>query len=317
MCALISVVVPTHNEAANVSLLKERLDAVFRDLPEYDYELIFADDSGDDTPVVIAAMRQSDRRVKLVRLTRSFGQSAAIAAGLSLAEGGAAVIMDADLQDPPEAIPLLLRKWEAGAQVVYVERPSESKSLVYTLCSALFYCLLKKISDVPIPPRAGEFRLLDRKAVDFLNSLQEHSRFMRGLTMWPGYKSDKITLTRDARSGGKSNYHFPRSLAVAMDGFVSFSIIPLRLAALLGAILAGVGFVLGAAWLAGRLLHPEDYGPGWTSLALLILFMGGLNLMFLGVIGEYVGRCFIELQGRPVYLVEYTLGFEKNRGEVP
>jgi dolichol-phosphate mannosyltransferase len=315
MIALISVVVPTYNEAENVRLLKERLDAVFHALSDYDYELIFADDSSDDTPTVIAAMRQNDLRVKLVRLTRSFGQSAAIAAGLSLAKGAAAVIMDADLQDPPDAIPLLLQKWEAGAQVVYVERPSESKSLVYTLCSALFYCLLKKISDVPIPPRAGEFRLLDRKAVDFLNSLQERSRYIRGLTMWPGYKSDKISLTRGLRSGGKTKYHFSRSLAVAVDGFVSFSIIPLRLAALFGAVFAGAGFILGAAWLAGRLLHPESYGQGWASLALLILFMGGLNLMFLGVIGEYVGRCFIELQCRPVYLVEYTLGFDENHGE--
>jgi len=306
---LISIVVPTHNEVANVEALYLRIAAVFEKLPGYDFELIFCDDSTDTTPVEIARINELDRRVKLIRLSRRFSQAIAISAGIDRCSGAAAILMDADLQDPPEVIPQLLKLWEAGNEIVYVERQSASDYAAYKFLSTIFYRLLKKVASVEIPLNAGEFRLLDRKVVDFLGRLTEHTRYLRGLTVWPGLRQASIHIERSARLQGKTNYNFRRSLLVAIDGVVSFSVAPLRLATIAGGVIAAASMLLGLAYGVLKIFYSTTFGPGWTSLIVSIFFIGGVQLMFLGILGEYVGRIFLEVQNRPVYLVDYELGF--------
>lgn len=311
MVKLISIVVPTHNEKNNVGVLSTRITKVFDALPKFDFELIFVDDSSDETPQTIQALAKDDPRIKLIRLVRSFGQATAIAAGLKRAQGAAVIMMDADLQDPPEVIPQLLVKWKDDNKIVYVARASQSQSYLYKVLAKVFYRTLTRISAVPIPIDAGEFRLIDRDVVNFMNALQERSRFMRGLTVWPGFKSEKIHIVRAERLSGATNYNMTKSLSVAIDGFVSFSILPLRLATLLGLTTAALSIVLSFVYLGLWIFDRTLFGPGWMSLFLAVMFMGGLNLFCMGIVGEYVGRAFMELQGRPLYLVDYEIGFSK------
>ena len=306
---LISIVIPTHNELTNVEAVYSRVRAVFEALPDFDFELIFSDDSTDSTPNEIARLHVADPRVKLIRLSRRFSQAIAISAGLRRAAGEAAILMDADLQDPPEEIPRMLALWREGNHVVYAERPSASDYMLYKALAPLFYRLLKRVSSIDIPLDAGEFRLLDRKVVNFMRNLTERSRFMRGLTVWPGLRQAKIRIERAARLSGQTNYNFRRSFLVAVDGLVSFSVVPLRLIALFGTFVAILSLLFGFGFLVARLLVPDIFGRGWPSLFVSIYFMGGVQLMFLGIIGEYIGRIFVEVQNRPLYWVDFELGF--------
>ena len=305
----ISIVIPTHNELTNVEAVYTRVRAVFEALPDFDFELIFSDDSTDSTPNEIARLHVADPRVKLIRLSRRFSQAIAISAGLRRAAGEAAILMDADLQDPPEEIPRMLALWREGNHVVYAERASASSYALYKTLAAFFYRLLKRVSSIDIPLDAGEFRLLDRKVVNFMRNLTERSRFMRGLTVWPGLRQAKIQIERAARLSGQTNYNFRRSFLVAVDGLVSFSVVPLRLIALFGTLVAILSLLFGFGFLVARLLVPDIFGRGWPSLFVSIYFMGGVQLMFLGIIGEYIGRIFIEVQNRPLYWVDFELGF--------
>ena len=309
MSRLISIIVPTHNEHQNVEELHARLTQVFGGIRDYDFELIFVDDSSDSTPTVIERLHRCDPRVKLIRLVRSFGQAVALAAGLKRARGAAAIMMDADLQDPPEVIPQFLAEWDRGARVVYAERESSSNYPLYKWLARLFYRALGTISSVPIPPDAGEFRLVDRAVIDFLNGLRERARFMRGLTMWPGFSSTKIRINRAARRRGATNYNFARSALVAIDGFVSFSIVPLRLASAMGVVAGILSMLLALVYFGVWIFHRQIFGVGWMSLFLAITFMGSLILFCIGIVGEYVGRIFLEVQERPLYCVDYELGF--------
>jgi len=306
---LISIVIPTHNELTNVEAVYSRVRAVFEALPDFDFELIFSDDSTDSTPNEIARLHVADPRVKLIRLSRRFSQAIAISAGLRRAAGEAAILMDADLQDPPEEIPRMLALWREGNHVVYAERASASSYALYKTLAAFFYRLLKRVSSIDIPLDAGEFRLLDRKVINFMRNLTERSRFMRGLTVWPGLRQAKIQIERAARLSGQTNYNFRRSFLVAVDGLVSFSVVPLRLIALFGTLVAILSLLFGFGFLVARLLVPDIFGRGWPSLFVSIYFMGGVQLMFLGIIGEYIGRIFIEVQNRPLYWVDFELGF--------
>jgi len=306
---LISIVVPTHNEEPNIEPLYQRLKSVFEQLPEYDFELIFSDDSSDDTPRKIAAIHQRDERVKLIRLSRRFDQSVAIAAGIDRCAGDAVILMDADLQDPPEALPEMLRLWREGNEIVYVQRQSASDYFLYKVYARIFYRLLRKMASVEIPLGAGEFRVLDRKVIEFLKKITEHSRFMRGLTVWPGLRQASIQIERPPRLRGKTNYNFRKSLLNAVDGVVSFSVVPLRWAMVAGVSIAGLSMASGILFVVVKLEHWIDFNVGWTSLIVSMFFLGGVQLIVLGIVGEYVGRIFLEVQNRPVYWVDYTLGF--------
>jgi dolichol-phosphate mannosyltransferase len=306
---LLSIVVPTHNELLNIEPLWRRISAVFEQMPDCDFELIFSDDSDDATPQRIADLHRTDSRVKLVRLSRRFGQSIAISAGLERARGDAVILMDADLQDPPEAIPQLIDLWRQGNEIVYVQRGSSSSYGLYKFFAFWFYRLLKRMSTVEIPVDAGEFRLLDRKVVAFLKTLTEHTRYLRGLTVWPGFRQASLRIERAARLQGATNYNFRRSLLVAIDGVLSFSIVPLRMATLLGIVITVFSFLLALCYIVVRLMYPSIFGTGWASLFVSIFFLGGVQLIVLGIIGEYLGRIFIEVQNRPVYWVDWELGF--------
>ena len=306
---LISIVIPTHNELLNVEAVYSRISQVFAQMPDYDFELIFSDDSTDETPNAVARLHSLDQRVKLIRLSRRYSQAIAVTAGLQRTSGRAAILMDADLQDPPEAIPEMLRLWREGNHIVYAQRQSASDYYFYKLFARAYYRILKKLSSIDIPLDAGEFRLIDRKVISFMDQLTEHSRFLRGLTVWPGLRQAKITIQRAARLSGKTNYNFRRSFLVALDGIVSFSVVPLRLTALFGAVVAILSVLFGFGFIIARLLVPDIFGRGWPSLFVSIYFMGGVQLIFLGVLGEYVGRIFIEAQNRPLFWVDFEIGF--------
>ena len=309
--SLISVIVPTHNERDNIEPLYTRLKAVFDEMGTHSFELIFCDDSADDTVNVIRSLHGLDARVKLIRLSRRFGQSIAISAGLDYCSGDAVLIMDADLQDPPEVLPQLIDLWTQGNEIVYVQRESTGTYFGYRIMSYLFYRALTKLSSVDMPVDSGEFRLLDRKIVDFLRSLTEHSRYLRGLTVWPGFRSASIRIQRPPRSHGRTNYNFRRSLLVALDGLVGFSIAPLRFVTLLGLIIAITSLLAGVGSIAAKVIYQAPLGAGWMTLLVSIGFLGGLQLTVLGMIGEYIGRIFIEVQNRPLYWVDYDMGFAR------
>jgi glycosyltransferase involved in cell wall biosynthesis len=310
---LISVVVPTHNEVLNVKPLYLRLGEVFSALPDCDFELIFCDDSTDGTSEKVAELNRGDARVKLVRLSRRFGQAIAITAGIDRASGDAVILMDADLQDPPEGIPILLERWREGFEIVYVQRASVSSYPLYGAFSFLFYRLLRKVSSIEIPVDAGEFRLLDRKVVRYLRRLTEHTRYLRGLTVLPGFRQTGVQIQRAERLRGATNYNFKRSLLVALDGALSFSTLPLRLATFLGFAMTIASLTIAAVYVVWRLLDPAIFGPGWPSIFVSIFLLAGLQLIVLGILGEYIARIFIEVQNRPVYWVEYELGFPEEQ----
>jgi len=306
---LISIVVPTHNELLNIEPLYRGIAAVFETMPDYDFELIFCDDSTDTTPQKIAELNRSDPRVKLLRLSRRFGQAIAITAGLDRASGEAVIMMDADLQDPPESIPALIERWREGYEIVYVQRASTSAYRLYKVFSFVFYRMLRKMASVEIPVDAGEFRLLDRKVVRYLQKLTEHSRYLRGLTILPGFRQIGIQIRRAERLQGATNYNFKRSFLVALDGILSFSTVPLRLGTFFGLAMTLASFIIAAAYTVWRMLDPTIFGPGWPSLFVSVFFLGGLQFIVLGVLGEYLARVFIEVQNRPVYWLDYELGF--------
>ncbi len=313
--ALISIVVPTHNEGANIEALHQRIAAVFENLAGCDFELIYADDSSDDTPLIAANLHRSNPRVKLLRLSRRYGQAIAIAAGIDRASGDAIIVMDADLQDPPEVIPEMIERWRQGYEIVYAQRPSASTYGLYKVFSFVFYRLLKKIASIDIPVDAGEFRLLDRKVAAYLKNLTEHTRYLRGLTVLPGFRQTGIPIERPPRLRGRTNYNFKRSSLVALDGVLSFSIVPLRLATLLGAAVTTAAFGMALGYIVWRLRDPTAFGAGWASLFVSLFFLSGIQLLVMGIFGEYLARIFIEVQNRPVYWVDYELGFEAPTGE--
>lgn len=302
----ISIVVPCHNEQQNVVSLYEALLPVFRYLNS-NFELIFVDDSSDNTADLIRTIHKEDKRIKLIKLTRSFGQSAAIFAGLQMADGDAVIVMDSDLEDPPEAIPLMIKQWSEGFDVVLARRKRSGLKLTYRLFQALYYRLSRTFSEIDIPEGVGEFRLLDRRVVKTISKFEERVKFFRGLSLWPGFRRTIIDIERNARVSGKSQYNFFRATSVAVDGLVSFSAIPLRLISLSGLALSTGAALLTAGYLVWRILDADAFGPGWASIFLFLVFSTGLNLLFLGVVAEYVGRIFQQMQGRPAYLVDYTL----------
>jgi glycosyltransferase involved in cell wall biosynthesis len=309
--ATLSIVIPTHNEQTNIGPLIEALQSVLPIAELKSYEVIFCDDSTDSTPQVICALNAQHPWIKLIRFSRSFGQATAICAGLMRATGDIVIIMDADLQDPPTVIPQLIEKWRAGFQIVYVERPSTGTGSLYRLFASLFYKTLATISDITLPQNVGEFRLMDRKVVDVINRMPERTKFLRGLTIWPGFSSTAVQIQRAERLSGETNYNFRRSLLVAIDGLVSFSIFPLRLAAIMGTGCLGLS-LLGIIFAVFMRLTTTNWVPGFTLLYVSILFLFGIQFIILGIVGEYIGRIFEEIKGRPLFVTDYEVGFDQS-----
>jgi dolichol-phosphate mannosyltransferase len=309
--ALVSVVVPVLDEEECVPELARRVREALR-ASGVRGELLFVDDgSRDATPARIAALRAADPDVKAIRLTRSFGHQAALSAGLRFARGDAVVTMDGDLQHPPEALPELIARWRAGADVVHTVRHDTAARAPRwkERASRAFYRLMARMSRTPVVPAGADFRLLDRRVVDALNHLEEHFVFMRGLVPWLGFPEARVEYAASERFAGRSKYRLRPMLRLALDGLVAFSVVPLRVIGLLGVatVLFGVGFGVFAlvAHLSGRV-----EASGWTSLVVLVLVFGGVQLLSLGVVSEYVGRIYEEVKRRPRYVIDRLEGVE-------
>lgn len=307
---LLSVIVPCYNEEAVLRATHERLATVLAGMSSLDYELIFINDgSHDDTQLILTQLQLVDRHVRVLLLSRNFGHQIAVTAGLEEASGDAVVIIDADLQDPPEVIPQMVQLWREGSDVVYglrIDRKGESAFKLWT--AKVFYRLINRLSETKMPFDAGDFRLLDRRVVEVINAMPERARFLRGMVSWAGFRQVSLPYERAARHAGTSKYPLRKMVHFAMDGIISFSLVPLKLAIWTGflAIWIAVAGIIVAV--LDRLLD-QNLARGWASLFVAVLFMGGVQLVSLGIIGEYLGRIYTEVKRRPLYVVQERLGF--------
>lgn len=302
---LLSIVMPCHNEQEVLPETYRRTAAFGQTRIEQgmDFEIVFVNDgSKDQTPQILDRFAAEDTHVRVIHLTRNFGHQPAVSAGLTIARGDAVAILDADLQDPPEVLADFLDKWREGYQVVYAVRKKRKEWFGKRMGYWAFYRLFALISELDMPLDSGDFCLLDRSAVDLLNSLPERQRFVRGLRTWIGLKQTGVPYERDARQAGQPSYTFRSLLRLASDGMVSFSVAPLRLTTRLG-IFGVVSAVLLGIWVL-FVAFSERKGPeGWASTACLILFLSSIQLISLGIIGEYMARIFLEVKGRPTFLI--------------
>jgi polyisoprenyl-phosphate glycosyltransferase len=309
--ASISVVVPAYNEEDNVERAYERITRVLSELG-MDWELIFSvDPSRDRTEELVLALRARDPRVKMLRFSRRFGQPMATLAGMEAARGDAIVVIDCDLQDPPELIPDLVESWRQGYDVVYAQRRTRAgETLPKRIVAALGYRLIGRIAEVDIPPNTGDFRLMSRRVVDNVVALKESHGFLRGLVGLVGFRQTSVPYDRDPRMAGKSKYNkFFGSLLIGLNGVIGFSRYPLQVSSLLGIALSGFAFLLAIVYL-GLKLGGVDFPIGNPTIVIVVCFFSGLQLLSLGVMGEYVGRIYEEIRERPKYIVESRHGFE-------
>jgi dolichol-phosphate mannosyltransferase len=307
---LLSIVVPCYNEEAVLRATHQRLTSVFADMAGIDYELIFVNDgSRDDTQLILTQLQLVDPHMRVLLLSRNFGHQIAVTAGLEEAAGDAVVIIDADLQDPPEVIPQMVGLWRDVYDVVYgvrIDRPGESAFKLWT--AKVFYRLINRLSETKMPFDAGDFRLLDRRVVEVVNAMPERARFLRGMVSWAGFRQVELPYERAARHAGESKYPLRKMVHFAMDGIISFSLVPLKLAIWMGFLsiwIAVAGIIVA---IVDRLLD-KHLTRGWASLFVAVLFMGGVQLLSLGIIGEYLGRIYTEVKRRPLYAVQERLGF--------
>jgi glycosyltransferase involved in cell wall biosynthesis len=304
---LLSVVAPAYNEAATLRELHERIAAALHDVP---FELILVDDgSADGTAELMAELTATDPRVKAIYLARNFGHQMAITAGLDHARGDAIVMIDADLQDPPEVIVEMLARWHAGSDVVYAVREQRDGESWFKLTTARwFYRVFDWLTNVDLVHDSGDFRLLDRRALDALLSMRERSRFLRGMTVWVGYTQSAVPYHRDARYAGETKFTLARMLSFSLDAISGFSHRPLQLATLLGFLISALAMI--AIPVVVVLKVVGSYLPGFSTVEISLLLLGGIQLVTIGIIGEYVGRIFDEVKGRPLYLIRATTNLE-------
>lgn len=300
---LLSVIIPVFNEEKNILPLINRLLPVIK---KYQYEIIFIDDgSKDKTVSQIKKIAQKNNHIKLISFTRNFGHQMALTAGYFYSKGDVVISMDADLQDPPEIIPQMIEKWKNGAKIVYAKRKERRvDSFLKRFTALLFYRLINFLSDTPIPDNVGDFRLLDKEVVVFLNQLKEKSRFLRGLVAWPGFSTDYVYFNREKRFAGETHYPLAKMINFAIEGITSFSIKPLRLVSYLGFITALIGFLGIIYAVLGKIFLPEYWVTGWTALFVAIMFLGGIQLITIGIIGEYIGKIYQQVQERPSFLIK-------------
>lgn len=310
-----SIVVPVYNEIESLSELHSRLETVLNSLGA-PWELIFVDDgSTDGSTEEILRIAGQDQRVRPVIFARNFGHQIAITAGLDYSQGQAVVMIDADLQDPPEVIPDLVSKWKEGYEVVFAVRTErEGESWFKKLTASIFYRLIYRITDVKIPLDTGDFRLLDRQAVNILNKMRERHRFPRGMAAWIGFRQVGVPYRRAARFAGTTKYPFRKMFRLALDAITSFSYFPLQLATYLGFLCAGVSALVIPIVIAMRLTGSQAF-LGQATTLIAVLFLGGVQLISLGILGEYLGRLYDEAKGRPLYIVRETEGSKKAESE--
>jgi polyisoprenyl-phosphate glycosyltransferase len=308
---VISLVAPAYNEAKNLVAFVETVTGVLETIGE-PWEIVFVDDgSKDDTLGMLLAARANDARIKVVSLARNFGKDVALTAGLHHARGRAVIPIDCDLQHPPELIPEMIAKWRAGADMVIGVRSKRSEEgFLRRTASRWYYSLMRRMNDVAIPPNAGDFRLLDRKIVDVINSMPERTRFMKGIFAWPGFKTESIEFQANQRAGGASTWSVFKLWRFALDGLFSFSTAPLKIWTYIGGLAALGAFV----YLAITIVQKIVWGiaaPGYASLLIVMLFFSGLSLLSNGIQGEYLARIFEEVKGRPLFVVSRSWGIDR------
>ncbi|WP_373974404.1 glycosyltransferase family 2 protein [Chitinibacter sp. SCUT-21] len=314
MQQLLSVVIPCYNEEEVIGETLKRLGEFRATVTDLDVEFIFVDDgSKDRTRELLTAAQQANPEIRVVGFARNFGHQTAVTAGIDAASGDAVVLIDADLQDPPEVISEMIALWRNGYHVVYgtrVDRPGESAFKLVT--ARAFYRVLNRLSDVPIPLDTGDFRLMDRKVVDVLKGMPERDRFIRGMVSWVGFKQVALPYRRAERFAGESKYPLRKMVRFATDGIMSFSTKPLRLAVTLGLIASFLALIGIINTLVVR-LTTNDWVAGWAEIMVAILFLGGVQLLCIGILGEYVGRTYNEIKRRPLYVVQDRLGFPEEK----
>src|SRR3954468_10128683 len=312
---MVSVVVPIYNEQENLPELRRRIAAALDSNDGQTWELILVNDGSRDRSLeLMRQMNADDPRIKVVNLSRNFGHQPAVTAGIHHATGDCVVLIDGDLQDPPEVIPEMVKKWKEGFQVVLAERSSRgdahgARGVGFTL----FYPVFRKISDLPTVPDAGIFGLMDRVVVDHFNKLPERNRFIPGLRSWRGFQQATVQYDRNDRAAGKPKQTLRRLGRYAMDGMISFSYKPLRAATYMGFVVSLGSFLLAVYYLLDFIRHPQKYGTGFTTLILVMLFLGGVQLICIGIVGEYIGRIYEESKQRPLYVVQDAIGFGAER----
>ena len=302
---LISILIPAYNEHESLPLLYDRLIKLMNSQAKYDFEVLFVNDgSKDNTLDLIKFLRKKDPRINYVNLSRNYGKEVAMAAGFDYVKGDALVLMDADLQDPPELIPEMIKYWEEGYDDVYARRKSrKGESPLKKLTSWGFYRVLQSMTNIEIQKDTGDFRLLDRRCVEAIKQLRESQRYTKGLYSWIGYNKKEILYDRDPRIAGKTKWNYRRLINLSIDGITSFTTSPLRWAAILGIIISCAGFIYMLAIILKTLIYGVDVS-GYASMMVVILFLGGIQLIFLGLIGEYLGRAFYEAKRRPLYFID-------------
>jgi dolichol-phosphate mannosyltransferase len=301
--SLVSVVAPMLNEEGTAHVFCERVRDAMDGLP---WELVVVDDgSRDETPAILAAWAAQDPRIKVLTLSRNFGHQMAITAGLDHARGDAVVMIDADLQDPPELIPSMVEHWRAGSDVVYTTRTERTGESRFKLTSARwFYSIMGRVADVPLVANAGDFRLLDRRALDALLTMRERNRYLRGMTTWVGFTQTALPYQREARHAGETKYPIRKMVHFALDAIASFSNVPLQLATVAGFVCAALAFLAIPVAIAFKIFG--NFIPGITTTVVAVLLLGGFQLIAIGLIGEYVGRIYDEVKRRPLYIVRDT-----------
>lgn len=313
---LISIVAPCYNEAESVDLFVETIFSILSS-KDFEVELVFVDDgSTDDTREKLFALADEHSEIRLVVFSRNFGKEAALTAGLDYAVGDAVIVMDVDLQDPPELILSFIEKWREGFEVVYGMREDRTSDTAAKRITANgFYRLFNKISGVRIPQNTGDYRLIDRRVVETIKSLPERSRFMKGLFAWVGYKSTGVLYVRPERAAGETKFSFWRLWNFAVDGFVSFSTVPLRVWSYVGAGVALLSVIYASLIILQTLISGSDV-PGYASLLVFVLFFGSVQLISVGVLGEYISRLFVEAKQRPIYVVDEIYAQDEKDGAV-
>lgn len=306
----VGVVIPIFNEEKNIPELLQRLTGVLS--RTCNYEILFVNDgSSDESRKIIESYAKNDSRIKLINFSRNFGHQEAISAGIANIAGDAAILMDGDLQDPPEVLPQFIDKWQEGYQVVYAIRKKRKENIFKRAAYYIFYRTLGKLSDIDIPLDSGDFSCVDRVVIEHLNALPEKNRFVRGIRSWVGYKQVGLEYERDARKYGNPKFTFSKLLKLAYDGMISFSHKPIKIVAKLGLIslIFSLVIIIGTLYLK---LFTNITIPGYSSTIIIISFFSGLQMLMMGVIGEYVARIFDEVKGRPNYIIESTLNLDEN-----
>jgi dolichol-phosphate mannosyltransferase len=305
--SLVSVIVPVYNEAEVIGPFYDRAIGALADLPGCDYELVFVDDgSQDDSYRQLAAYARANQRVRVIKFSRNFGHQIAITAGIDHARGDCVVVIDADLQDPPEVIPSMIAQWREGFDVVYgVRSDREGENAMKLMTASVFYRLLQRVTNIKIPANVGDFRLMSRRAVDQLKGLREKDRFVRGLVSWIGFNQTGVTYRRDKRYAGETKYPYRKMIKFAFDGITSFSTAPLKLATWTGYLAALLAVMYLLSVFVQKLLGYTV--EGWATIMVAMLFMGSVQLICLGILGEYLGRIFNEVKPRPMYVLDHIL----------